>query len=192
MYQSMSIHSFFVLFCLGLWLMTTTGSPVDIWIMVRVVSLSIYLPLYCWAFYPISLELGLCISKACSSKTRAWAWEEFGWRQNITAAQFVLNLVWFFFSWIFSVFSFLVQTFVSYSAGFIKSWTQFKPTKNNGDQFLSWFIFVHSLSLFCVLLFFVVIIPYHPSLLFYVLCSNYKDNKAQVSDPSLIVVYCHI
>lgn len=36
--------------------------------MVRVVSLSIYLPLYCWAFYPISLELGLCISKACSSK----------------------------------------------------------------------------------------------------------------------------
>ena len=58
-------------------------SPVDIWLWFVSFFLSIYLRLYCWAFYPFSLEPGLCISRTRSSKIRAWAWEEFGWRQNL-------------------------------------------------------------------------------------------------------------
>ena len=79
------------------------------------------------------------------------------------------------FSWIFCLF--LVQIFVSYLAGLMKSRPQFKPTKNNGDQLfcldLSFFILCHYFVFISSLLSFFL-----SSSLFYVLSGNNKDDKA--------------
>lgn len=139
-------HSFVFLFFSWVhdwWLLRGLLSPVDVWILVRVVFLSIYLPLYCWAFYPFSLELGLCISRTRSSKTRAWAWEEFGWRQNIMATQFVLS-IWFDFSSLFWCKPLYPTQRASWKVDPNSS-----QQKNNGDHI---FVLIHLCSFFVTLL----------------------------------------